>query len=53
MNIEKIPECNYCNDKNRIMYNKKKKEYYWKKCPRCGGLGFDLEYLEKYKVDND
>lgn len=53
MNIEKIPECKYCNDKYRIIYNKKKKEYYWKKCPRCSGLGFDLVYLEQFRVDND
>ncbi len=49
MKIEKIPECKYCKDKSRIYY--KKKKYIWKKCPRCKGLGFDLDYLGKYRVD--
>ena len=49
MKVERIPECKYCKDKPRIM--EKKKKYIWKKCPRCGGLGFDLEYLEKYRIN--
>ena len=28
----------------------KKKRFYRVKCPRCGGLGMDLERLEKYRI---
>jgi hypothetical protein len=51
LDIEEIPECKYCIKKKYIQYNKKKKMFYWVKCPRCGGLGMDLEALEKYRFD--
>jgi len=47
--LEKIPECKICIGKNKIQY--KKRKFIWIKCPRCGGLGLDLEKLEKYKVE--
>jgi hypothetical protein len=53
MDIEEIPKCKFCKNKSRITYNKTKKKYEWKKCPRCGGAGFDLEYLDQFRVDND
>jgi hypothetical protein len=51
MDIEKISECEYCIGKKYIQYNKKKKKFFWVKCPRCGGLGLELERLEEYKVN--
>lgn len=48
LKIEKIPECQYCIDKNKIQF--KKKRFVWVKCPRCGGLGLELEKLEEYKT---
>lgn len=50
LNIEKIPNCNFCIGKKYIQYNKKKNKFFLRNCPRCGGLGFELEELEKYKV---
>ena len=48
LDIGKIPKCVYCQNKRVIQYKNKKFE--WLKCPRCNGLGFDLDYLKKYKI---
>lgn len=48
LNIEKVPECEYCENKEKIRYINEK--FQWIKCPQCQGLGYDLEYLTKYKI---
>jgi hypothetical protein len=49
MDIEKISECKYCIGKKYIQYDKKKRKFYWVKCPRCGGIGLDVGRLEEYR----
>jgi hypothetical protein len=51
LKIEKIPYCKYCVGQRYIQYNNKKKRFYRYKCPRCVGLGLDMESLEKYRVN--